>query len=784
MADIVRSTSPTDGNPARLPNRMKTSPTMCARWLAALFATSLTAQDWTDEQLVAAVPGFQSKVLGERLAQIGRLLPERGRMMNAMAARIHGDHREYRIKVDKLLEELGDPRWQVREAAERTLVEIGSRAFSVIEQRKLKADFPEQQIRCARVLDALVAKGKEQEERELALLRGLVATALYCEPEPRLLRALRSALGHTEAAVAEGALRALGRLGGDDDVDAVAQMVTYKNGVHRLGALAALARMQSPRAAELVRKLLAVTPVSDGLLAGITPTRTEAVAMVRTLHGRDDAGAAALLDELARHPDPVLGGLAKTKAPTTGKPVKVVFSLPDPIQVPGRTGGFFGDSHRVDGAFPDLPSAELSLSDSDTLDFPDHAMQPATGARVFLNQGSLVCGDVLRIDDRSVVVRSAVFGEVTLSRSEVQGIAFDPTLDRLVGGSTEHDRVRLRSGELLDGKLQHADATGLQATDKAGGERKLAIGEVAGVLFTRPRTSEPDPTSYTRFDLVTGERLIGFLGDSSPDHFAVTVPLLGSAALPLTQLVHVELGVGGGAMWGFTLIADYSDNRIVEVDDQGRVVFVLEEIFGAWDAECLDNGNLLITEFAVSRVQEVDRKGKTVWAFESLKNPYDADRLPNGNTLIADTFGSRVIEVDRDGKIVWSFAKDIRPFDCDRLPNGNTLITDVLKERVIEVSPSGEVVWEIKGMPQAHDADRLQNGNTLVTLRNKGEVLEIDREGKVVFLLQGLSSPSDADRLPNGNTLVAENTCAREFDRRGNQVWKQDMTWAVEVNRY
>ena len=42
----------------------------------------------------------------------------------------------------------------------------------------------------------------------------------------------------------------------------------------------------------------------------------------------------------------------------------------------------------------------------------------------------------------------------------------------------------------------------------------------------------------------------------------------------------------------------------------------------------------------------------------------------------------------------------------------------------------------------------------------------------------------NAQRLPNGNTLVAENTRVREFDRRGNEVWKKEMTWAVEVNRY
>ena len=106
------------------------------------------------------------------------------------------------------------------------------------------------------------------------------------------------------------------------------------------------------------------------------------------------------------------------------------------------------------------------------------------------------------------------------------------------------------------------------------------------------------------------------------------------------------------------------------------------------------------------------------------------------------------------------------------------------RKRCIEVSAAGEIVWQATNLPNVHDADRLPNGNTLVTLRNKGVVMEVDRDGKTIWQLQGLSSPSDADRLPNGHTLVAENTRVREFDRRGNEVWKKEMTWAVEVNRY
>jgi hypothetical protein len=751
--------------------------------LATLSATPLFAQEWTDEELVAACPGFQSEDLQTRLTQVGRLVAARDQAFTAIVARLHGDHREYRLKIDHLLDQLGDPNWSVREQAERTLVEVGGRALASIQQRQEHFDVLEQRIRCARILEALQAKGTEQEDRERRLLRGLATTALYLDAEPRLLRALRSALGHTDPGIADSALRALGKLGGDDDVDAVAQMLVYKAGFHRMTGVAALGRMRGERALALCHELL-WPPAGSPRLGGATLTRTEAMALIRALHTRGDDGAKNLLAELATHPDPVLAAGARIVASNGGAATRAKFKLPNPQPVEAGFGGFFGDSLLMLGAIDGLPSIELSFADCDTLEFPDHAVQPITGVRVFLNQGSLVTGELLAVDPESVRVRSRLFGDLTLPRGDIQGIAVDPELDRLVGASPEHDRARLRSGQFLDGIVRSAVDGHLTVELATGKLEELLAADVAGVLFKRPRLSDPDATIYTRIDLVSGERLIGFVAASSADHLAVTVPLIGAAVVPLDQVTRMELGVGGGAMWGFTLIADYSDNRVVEVDDQGRIVFVLEDIFGAWDAECLDNGNLLITEFSVSRVQEVDRKGKTVWMFEDLKNPYDADRLPNGNTLIADTFGSRVIEVDRDGKIVWSYANKIRPFDCDRLANGNTLIADQLEDRVIEVGPAGEVVWEVRNLPSAHDADRLPNGNTLITLRNKGSVIEIDRDGKVVWELNNLNSPSDADRLPNGNTLVAENNRVREFDRRGNVVWQKEMTWAVEVNRY
>ncbi|MBK8099171.1 MAG: hypothetical protein IPK26_18845 [Planctomycetes bacterium] len=741
--------------------------------LLALCAAPSVAQDWNDDQLTQQIQGFLDDSLKVKLQQVGKLLEHQKEAFAAMRARIHGDHREYMLKIERLLSELSDDRWSVREEAERTLVEVGGRARAVIQARTEKFETLEESIRCRRVLELIAAKGTEQEERETDMLRGLVLTTLYMPAEPTLMQALRSALGHTDPLVVDYAIRSLGAHGDDEAADAVKQMLGWKAGIYRGATLGALARMPCPRALAICQELLAGTELS----------RPEACAMIRTLRTRSDS--AALVAATGSHQDPVVAAAAKVPMPEALPDAATArFTLPDRSTLDAKFGGFLGDASIVIDGIEGLPRAELPFADCDIVEFPGHEIGKPVGARVFLNQGSLVLGELQAIDPESVRVKSPVFGELTLLRKDVQGLAVDPELDRLVGASPDHDRVRLKTNEFIDGSVVSIANGKVTVKHADGSDRVVDLTDVAGVMMTRPRAVEPDNTVYTRIDLTTGDRIIGFLAGSTPTHLGISAPQLGAAVVPITQVARLELGVGGGAMWGFTLIADYSDNRIVEVDDQQRIVFVVDDVFGAWDAECLDNGNLLITEFSVSRVQEVDRKGKQIWVFEDLKNPYDADRLLNGNTLIADTFGSRVIEVNPEGKIVWKFDKEIRPFDCDRLPNGNTLIADVLKDRVIEVSSSGEVVWEVKNMNNVHDADRLPNGNTLITLRSKGAVVEVDRDGKVVWELNGLSSPSDADRLPNGNTVVAENTQVREFDRRKNIIWKKEMTWAVEVNRY
>ena len=153
--------------------RLRRLPSLLCAAVALLAAAP--AQDWTDDQLVAACADFQQEGLAPRYAQIAALLAAQPQAAAAIAARLHGDHREYQLKVDRLLGALADARWQAREDAERQLIEIGSRAWAEIQATKERSKVIDQQIRCARILDALAAKGTESEDRERRLLRGLRA---------------------------------------------------------------------------------------------------------------------------------------------------------------------------------------------------------------------------------------------------------------------------------------------------------------------------------------------------------------------------------------------------------------------------------------------------------------------------------------------------------------------------------------------------------------------------------------------------------------------------------
>ena len=230
---------------------------------------------------------------------------------------------------------------------------------------------------------------------------------------------------------------------------------------------------------------------------------------------------------------------------------------------------------------------------------------------------------------------------------------------------------------------------------------------------------------------------------------------------------------------GSTLISDTSHDRVLAVDSRGEILWTSDDwgegsgslsdgshLHYPNDVELLEGGNLLITDRNNDRVIEVDPAGQVMWSYEQLTRPHNADRITNGNTMIANSEENQVIEVNASGEIVWSFgAGDALdwPRDADRLQNGNTLITDSRGNRVLEVDPGGQVVWSFTDLALPYEADRLPNGNTLIADNNHQRVIEVDPSGQIVWSYRnfednlsdtlqnpGFEEDADGDGLPDG----------------------------------
>ena len=228
---------------------------------------------------------------------------------------------------------------------------------------------------------------------------------------------------------------------------------------------------------------------------------------------------------------------------------------------------------------------------------------------------------------------------------------------------------------------------------------------------------------------------------------------------------------------GNILVSDTGKDRVLELDRKGSVVWSSEEWSGGtgrlsdgshlWypnDAEETTEGRILISDRNNDRMVEVDREGNIIWLYDKLKHCHDADRLPNGNTIVSSSDENKVFEIDSKGNVVWSYGDGSPemlnwPRDADRLENGNTLITDSKNSRVIEVNKDGKIVWSFDlgyfGMP--YEADRLPNGNTLISIQQHRQVIEVDPSGSVVWGFRNYVQGHIQEHLKNGDFELEAN---------------------------
>jgi hypothetical protein len=262
---------------------------------------------------------------------------------------------------------------------------------------------------------------------------------------------------------------------------------------------------------------------------------------------------------------------------------------------------------------------------------------------------------------------------------------------------------------------------------------------------------------------------------------------------------------------GNILIADQFNNRVIEIDPQGNIVFQFgkgpndfspQSIIGCNDAQRVGRLTLMagtgIPANTVpncssangcpdNRVLLVDSRGRIRWQYgkfgvtgsghNELNTPVQSTWLPNGDVLITDQGNERIIEVTPDRKLRWQYGTTgvtgdgpnqlNNPNSAELLENGHILIADENNNRAIEVKRNRVIVATFTAGGTASGvafASRLSNGNTLLTDSNNSRVVEVDHADKVVWSYVTNTQPASntsplptrAIRLANGNTIISD----------------------------
>jgi hypothetical protein len=290
---------------------------------------------------------------------------------------------------------------------------------------------------------------------------------------------------------------------------------------------------------------------------------------------------------------------------------------------------------------------------------------------------------------------------------------------------------------------------------------------------------------------------------------ALAAGVVGLGAAPALADGHRDRGDFNDP--GNVLIADQFNNRVIEVDPRGEIVWqfgigpqdlTASSIVGVNDAERVGDDTLMagtgIPPNTVpscsnpdgcpdNRVLLVDRDGRIDWQYgqfgvtgsgpNELNTPVQATFLPDRHVLITDQGNQRVIEVNPHGDIVWQYGMTStagagpeqldNPNSAELLPNGHILIADESNDRVIEVTRAGTIVATFTAggtVSGAAFASRLPNGDTLITDSNNSRAVEVDRHDQVVWQYvtntqpgsNPTPAPTRAIRLRDGDTVISD----------------------------
>ena len=281
---------------------------------------------------------------------------------------------------------------------------------------------------------------------------------------------------------------------------------------------------------------------------------------------------------------------------------------------------------------------------------------------------------------------------------------------------------------------------------------------------------------------------------------------------------HLAPGSDPSVLPGDLLIADRSNNQLLVVDPQGRVVWRFPQAgSGAlpvpdYSFFTPDGKRIVVTEEDVGVVTVVDigthrivyrygRIGVPGDGANQLSNPDDAMMLPNRTILVADIKNCRLVLLrppsHRPVRTAGSAAQGCThdpphafgsPNGAFPLQGGGALVTEINGSWVDALSPSGRLLWATHppGVYYPSDSNEVRPGlYVTVGWQSPGILETFDRSGRLHWRYRPrpgdppLDHPSLAEPLPNGDFLVNDDFNDRVIvvDPRTNRiVWQYGHT--------
>ena len=254
-------------------------------------------------------------------------------------------------------------------------------------------------------------------------------------------------------------------------------------------------------------------------------------------------------------------------------------------------------------------------------------------------------------------------------------------------------------------------------------------------------------------------------------------------------------GSNPSALPGNVLVADKANNRLLEIDPYGRVVWRFprpgdlapSQTFQVPDdAFYTPNGRSIVAtqedDFAISAVDVAHHRisyrygvpGVPGSSADHLYNPDDAIMLPGGQILTADIKNCRLLvlqppshsPVRQIGSTAGCIHNPPRDFGSPNgafpASNGNTIVTEITGDWVDVLSPSGQLLHAVHapGFTYPSDTNQLRHGVFLsVDYTSPGAIETFNTKGQLLWRFapkgaNALDHPSLAIPLPNGDILA------------------------------